>query len=215
MRDPYQDARQQMVENQIVKRGVTDSRVIAAMLKVPRHKFLGSTMRNRAYNDSPLPIEADQTISQPYMVALMTELLDLTGNEKALEIGTGSGYQAAVLAELARKVFTIERVPILAQKARETLEKLGYQNIVVTSGDGTLGWSEFAPFDRIIITAAAPRIPTPVFNQLAEGGKLVIPLGDRLSQVLKVVQKQGEKAIIVDSVNCVFVPLVGKEGWDS
>ncbi len=214
MRDPYQDARWSMVENQLRKRGITDNRVLDAMRTVPRHLFVSATMKSRAYNDSPLPIEADQTISQPYMVALMTQLLNLTGDDKVLEIGAGSGYQAAVLGLLARKVFTIDRVPKLALKARQTLEKLGYQNIVVSSGDGTLGWSEFAPYDRVIITAAAPRIPPAIVGQLAEGGKLVIPVGDRITQVLKVAQKRGDEIVITDSVNCVFVPLVGKEGWD-
>ena len=215
MNDPYQAARLKMVQEQIAARGINDERLIAAMMKVPRHYFVPPHLQSRAYDDNALPIDADQTISQPYMVALMTYHLDLRGDEKVLEIGTGSGYQAALLAELAYRVYTIDRISKLAQKARSILEELGYDNIVVTSGDGTLGWSEYAPYDRIITTAAAPKIPNALFNQLKDGGKMVIPVGDRNSQTLKIIQRQGDEAKVLNSVACMFVPLVGKQGWNS
>lgn len=203
-----------MVEEQIVSRGITDSGVIGAMQTVPRHLFVGASMRNRAYNDSALPLEANQTISQPYIVALMTQSLRLTGTEKVLEIGTGSGYQAAILSTLARKVFTIERLPELARKARATLEKHGYGNVVVTSGDGTLGWAKFAPYDGIMITAAAPRLPVNLLNQLADGGRMVVPVGDKNTQTLKIIRKDGDEYSQTDSIDCIFVPLLGFNGWE-
>ncbi|NQS97347.1 MAG: protein-L-isoaspartate(D-aspartate) O-methyltransferase [candidate division Zixibacteria bacterium] len=202
-----------MVEKQIVGRGITDARVIEAMKKVPRHLFLNPAMHHNAYSDNALPIEENQTISQPYIVALMTQSLQLTGKEKVLEIGAGSGYQAAILAELCRRVFTIERIPALAKKARERLESLGYTNVAVLTGDGTLGRVEFAPYDRIIITAAAPDIPGGLLKQLSDNGCLVAPVGGRDFQTLRIIQKEGGELSEHDLIGCAFVPLIGKNGW--
>jgi protein-L-isoaspartate(D-aspartate) O-methyltransferase len=211
--DEFEKARERMVDLQIVRRGIKDPRVIAAMKKVPRHFFVSESLRSQAYEDHPLPIEEKQTISQPYIVALMTEALQLKGHEKVLEIGTGSGYQTAILAELADKVFTIERIPLLAEKARKRLEELGYKNIVYRIGDGTLGWSEEAPFDGILVSAAAPSIPQPLIDQLAMGGRLIIPVGDRLSQELVLVERvpEGIRKSFLGGVR--FVDLIGKWGW--
>ncbi len=203
-----------MVEDQLITRGITDSRVLYAMQTVPRHKFVGLSMQNRAYVDSALPLEAGQTISQPYIVALMTQSLELTGDEKVLEIGTGSGYQAAVLSMLARQVFTLDRIPELAKKARIKLEELGYNNIVVTAGDGTLGWNEFAPYDRIMITAAAPNLPLNLINQLKDDGILISPVGGKNRQELQVLRKAGENYTVEKSIGCIFVPLIGIHGWE-
>jgi len=211
--DEFEKARERMVDLQIVRRGIKDPRVIAAMKKVPRHFFVSESLRSQAYEDHPLPIEEKQTISQPYIVALMTEALQLKGHEKVLEIGTGSGYQTAILAELADKVFTIERIPLLAEKARKRLEELGYKNIVYRIGDGTLGWPEEAPFDGILVSAAAPSIPQPLIDQLAMGGRLIIPVGDRLSQELVLVERvpEGIRKSFLGGVR--FVDLIGKWGW--
>jgi protein-L-isoaspartate(D-aspartate) O-methyltransferase len=211
--DEFEKARERMVDLQIVRRGIKDPRVIAAMKKVPRHLFVSESLRSQAYEDHPLPIEEKQTISQPYIVALMTEALQLKGHEKVLEIGTGSGYQTAILAELADKVFTIERIPLLAEKARKRLEELGYKNIVYRIGDGTLGWPEEAPFDGILVSAAAPSIPQPLIDQLAMGGRLIIPVGDRLSQELVLVERvpEGIRKSFLGGVR--FVDLIGKWGW--
>ncbi|MCD6363066.1 MAG: protein-L-isoaspartate(D-aspartate) O-methyltransferase [Synergistetes bacterium] len=204
-----------MVESQIEIRGIKDERVLRAMMRVPRHLFVPEEYRERAYDDHPLPIGEGQTISQPYIVALMTSLLDLKGNEKVLEIGTGSGYQAAILAELAKEVYSVERIPALAVKAAETLEKLGYKNVRVKVGDGTLGWEENAPYDAIIVTAAAPKVPTPLIKQLKIGGRLVIPIGERFIQSLyKYVKREDGSLDGEDFGGCVFVPLKGKEGWN-
>ncbi|HDM90178.1 MAG TPA: protein-L-isoaspartate(D-aspartate) O-methyltransferase [candidate division WOR-3 bacterium] len=213
--DPhYRDLRKRMVEYQIVGRGVRDRGVIEAMLKVPRHLFVPPPYREEAYNDYPLSIGRGQTISQPYMVAVMTEALELKGDEKVLEIGTGSGYQTAVLAEIASEVFTIERDPLLAERARELLESLGYRNIHFRVGDGTLGWPEEAPFDRIIVTAAAPSIPKPLREQLRVGGIIVIPVGGRYGQTLVKGKKvSDEKMEIEELFDCAFVPLVGEYGF--
>ena len=202
-----------MVEEQLAKRDIKDARVLAAMRKIPRHLFVAPAMQHRAYVNGALPIDCNQTISQPYMVAIMTEALRLRGGEKVLEIGTGSGYQAAVLAELGAKVFTIERMPQLATQARTKLEQSGYGNVAVISGDGTLGWPEFAPYDRIIITAGAPAIPEKLLNQLNEGGIMVVPVGGKDHQILKIIQRKGDTASSSDSVGCVFVPLIGIHGW--
>ena len=202
-----------MVKNQIIDRGVKDKKVIRSMLKVPRHVFVEEGMVHQAYNDSPLPIGFDQTISQPYIVALMTEALQLSGDEKVLEIGTGSGYQAAVLAEIVEKVFSVERNANLAQRSRKILDKLNYNNIAIRIGDGTLGWKEYAPYDRVIVTAAAPGFPESLFGQLKEGGILVIPEGDRDSQILKRYTKLDDKYKTESLGLCAFVPLIGKEGW--
>jgi protein-L-isoaspartate(D-aspartate) O-methyltransferase len=204
-----------MVEEQLIARGVTDPRVIEVMRRVPRHVFVDEALRDRAYGDHPLPIGEAQTISQPFIVGRMTELLRLTGREKVLEVGTGSGYQAAVLAELAARVCTVERIPRLAARARETLEGLGYRNVWVRAANGTLGWPDQAPFDRILVAAGGPAVPPPLFEQLVEGGRMVMPVGDATSQVLEVVEKlQGVMRVTRDS-GCAFVKLVGKYAWES
>jgi protein-L-isoaspartate(D-aspartate) O-methyltransferase len=203
-----------MVEEQLVRRGIADGRVLEAMRKVPRHRFVEEALRERAYGDHPLPIGDGQTISQPYMVAAMTQLLRLTGPEKVLEVGSGSGYQTAVLAELARRVCSIERLPGLAARARRILEELGYTNAVVRTGDGTYGWPDEAPFDRILVTAGAPAVPGPLVQQLAEGGRLVVPVGEAQSQTLHVVEKVDGQTRISTDCGCVFVKLVGRYGWD-
>jgi protein-L-isoaspartate(D-aspartate) O-methyltransferase len=204
-----------MVEEQLIARGVTDPRVIEVMRRVPRHVFVDEALRDRAYGDHPLPIGEAQTISQPFIVGRMTELLRLTGREKVLEVGTGSGYQAAVLAELAARVCTVERIPRLAARARETLEGLGYRNVWVRAANGTLGWPDQAPFDRILVAAGGPAVPPPLFEQLVEGGRMVMPVGDATSQVLEVVEKvQGAVRVTRDS-GCAFVKLVGKYAWES
>lgn len=202
-----------MVEEQLVCRGINDPRVLDAFRKIERHRFIPEDTRTAAYGDFPVSIGEGQTISQPYIVALMSELLCLTGKEKVLEIGTGSGYQAAVLAELAKEVYTVERFENLSKKSASILNELGYKNIKLKSGDGTLGWLEEAPFDRVIITAAAPRIPLPLSEQLTEGGRLVAPLGESFSQVLTVADKIKGRLTLTEVCGCVFVPLVGKYGW--
>lgn len=211
--DEYAKAREKMVDLQIVRRGVKDPRVLSAMLKVPRHLFVPEHLKSQAYEDHPLPIEEKQTISQPYIVALMTEALRLMGSERVLEIGTGSGYQTAILAELASHVYTIERLPLLSEKAKKRLDALGYKNIFYRVGDGTLGWPEEAPFDGILVSAAAPSIPQPFVDQLAMGGRLIIPVGDRLSQDLILVERvpEGIRKSFLGGVR--FVDLVGKWGW--
>jgi protein-L-isoaspartate(D-aspartate) O-methyltransferase len=207
--------RERMLAEQLVGRGVTDTRVLAAMRRVPRHLFVDEALRERAYGDHPLPIGDGQTISQPFIVGKMTELLHLTGTEKVLEIGTGSGYQAAVLGELAGRVCTIERVPRLAQRARETLELLGYTNVWVRVANGTLGWPDEAPFDRVLVTAGGPSVPPPLFDQLAEGGRMVMPVGEATSQVLQVIEKRGGEMHTSEDAGCVFVKLVGKYAWET
>ena len=204
-----------MVEEQLIRRGISDPRVIEAFRKVPRHLFVPEKFREEAYNDYPLPIGEGQTISQPYMVAIMLEKAELEPHHRVLEIGTGSGYQTALLAEIAGEVYSIERVPELAGRAREILERLGYRNIKIKVGDGTLGWEEYAPYDRIIVTAAAPSIPPSLKRQLSpEGGKLVIPVGSRYSQILTIVTRWGDRFEVEEDSPCVFVPLIGKEGWE-
>jgi len=204
-----------MVEDQIISRGIKDENVIRAMKTVPRHLFVNPTMKNRAYVDSALPLSSGQTISQPYIVAYMTETLNLTGKERVLEIGTGSGYQAAILAEIAEKVFTIERYPDLAVKARKLLEDLGYNNIVVSTGDGTLGWHKFAPYDRIIVTAGAPDVPLILLDQLIDEGIMVTPVGGKHRQEMQIIKKEGDKYSVTKSIGCLFVPLVGIHGWNN
>jgi len=202
-----------MVDEQIVSRGVTNERVLTAMRKVPRHEFLPEAIRGMSYNDNALPLGEGQTMSQPYMVALMSELLDLKGTERVLEIGTGSGYQAAVLAELCEKVYTVERVKLLADKARVVLDRLGYRSVAIKVYDGTYGWSDMAPFDAIMVTAGAPEVPAPLVDQLKVGGTMVIPVGDRYGQQLLRVRKTAEGTVIEKSIACVFVPLIGNHGW--
>jgi protein-L-isoaspartate(D-aspartate) O-methyltransferase len=205
-----------MVDSQIRSRGVTDERVLKAMGKIPRHLFVDEGLIEQAYNDNPLPIGERQTISQPYIVAVMTEALELKGSEKVLELGTGSGYQAAVLAELAERVFSIERIATLASKARKVLESLGYFNVVIRVGDGTYGWREEAPFDGILVSAGSPDIPVPLVQQLTVGGRLVIPVGGRYTQTLYRVTRLSENVEDVkteDLGGCRFVNLIGEHGW--
>lgn len=208
-----QKLRNLMVERQLIPRGIRDARVLMAMRKIPRHLFMDESVWDRAYDDMALPVGEGQTISQPYMVAVMTEFLDLRGDEKVLELGTGSGYQAAILAELSREVYTIERIQSLSERAGKVLGSLGYENMHLRVGDGTLGWPEAAPFDRILITAGAPEIPEPLIGQLSEGGMIVAPVGDRFSQQLVKAVKQKGQMSREYHVPCVFVPLVGKHGW--
>jgi protein-L-isoaspartate(D-aspartate) O-methyltransferase len=202
-----------MIREQIIRRGVKDDKVLKALLEVPRHQFVDSAMYNQAYSDNALPISEGQTISQPYMVAVMTELLDINKGDRVLEIGTGCGYQAAVLYRLSPHVFTIERMEKLVRIAKRNLKKLGMEGIKVCCGDGTLGWPEEAPFDRIIITAGAPAVPDTLFDQLKEGGKMVIPVGNRSVQELLVLEKIDGKKRTARQLDCVFVPLIGSQGW--
>jgi protein-L-isoaspartate(D-aspartate) O-methyltransferase len=205
----YADARKEMIRTQIVERGIRDPRLLAALDKVERHRFVEEDVRHVAYVDYPLPIEADQTISQPYIVALMTELLDLDGDEKVLEVGTGSGYQAAILAELAEHVFTIEIIDTLGKTADQLLKELGYTNVSVRIGDGFRGWPEEAPFDGIIVTCAPAEIPPPLLEQLAEGGRLVIPVGTYWQELKLVTKIKGE--LTTTSITPVrFVPMTGE-----
>lgn len=210
----YTGKRQQMVRQQLMDRGIADSRVLRAFGKVPRHLFLDEALWPQAYDDNPLPIGEKQTISQPYIVALMTETLQLTGKERVLEVGTGSGYQAAILAELAEEVYSIERIPALAKRARKVLDSLKYTNIIIRIGDGTNGLKEYGPYDAIITTAAAPEAPDPLLEQLDVGGKLIIPIGDEYTQDLKVYVKEAEDAYREESLGgCRFVKLIGEHGW--
>ncbi|MGC2062061.1 MAG: protein-L-isoaspartate(D-aspartate) O-methyltransferase [Thermodesulfovibrionales bacterium] len=209
----YKDMGKAMVRNQLIPRGISDPNVLRAMEEVPRHLFVEPAQQPHAYDDSALPTADGQTISQPYMVAIMTELLELHGGEKVLEIGTGSGYQAAILATLAGEVYTIERFEDLADKAAERFRTLGYPNIYVKSGDGTLGWPEEAPFARIIVTAGSPEIPPPLIDQLGPRGILVAPVGERYSQQLIKLIKAEEGIRTSYHTPCVFVPLVGAFGW--
>ncbi len=209
----YARDRDRMVEEQIESRGVGHPGVLRAMRLVPRHRFVDEAMEAAAYGDHALPIGHGQTISQPFMVALMTELLRPLPEHRVLEIGTGSGYQAAILSRLVRTVFTIERIGPLAQRARALLEELGYENVVVRTGDGTLGWRRFAPFDGIIVAAGAPEVPPSLFEQLRVGGRLVAPTGDRGRQRLVVIDRGPEGFSTQESIACTFVPLIGREGW--
>jgi protein-L-isoaspartate(D-aspartate) O-methyltransferase len=212
--DELRRAREEMVENQIKTRGVTDERVLEALRKVPRHEFIQENHQSEAYADHPLPIGSGQTISQPYIVALMTEQLELKDDEKVLEIGTGSGYQAAILAELVREVHSVERVSELAEKARENLRRLGIKNVSVHIGDGTLGWLEEAPYDAIIITAGTPVMPEGLADQLSDGGRLVAPVGSRWRQMLELWIKREGEIEKIEVLPVVFVPLIGEKGWD-
>jgi protein-L-isoaspartate(D-aspartate) O-methyltransferase len=202
-----------MVETQLRARGIRDKRVLEAMSKVPRHLFLEESLRSQAYEDHALPIAEKQTISQPYIVALMTEALELKGTEKVLEIGTGSGYQAAILAELAGQVLSIERIESLANEARKLLEKLGYHNITIKVFDGTCGWKEESPFDAIIVTAGSPRVPQPLIDQLKIKGRLVIPVGEVYSQMLLKITREAKGSRQQDMGGCRFVKLLGEHGW--
>lgn len=208
-RGDFKAMREKMVETQIKARGVKNPRVLSALLKVERHRFVPEENLNSAYSDQPLPIGEGQTISQPYIVALMTELLDLKGDEKVLEIGTGSGYQAAILAELSKEVYTIEIIESLASMSKKRLLELGYQNIQVKAGDGYLGWPEFAPFDAIIVTAAPDHIPKPLIEQLKEGGRMVVPVGTHTQELKKIVKRSG-KIETTDVIPVLFVPMTGE-----
>jgi protein-L-isoaspartate(D-aspartate) O-methyltransferase len=213
IRNDYRLARERMVKNQLIPRGIRDQRVLDVMAKVPRHLFVEEALLGEAYNDHPLPIGHGQTISQPYIVALMTEALLLKGTEKVLEIGTGSGYQTAILADLCDKVYTVERIRPLMVKARKTLDELGYNNVMFKAFDGTLGWKAFEPFDAIMVTAGAPEVPQPLLSQVAEGGRMVIPVGSRFSQeLIRIVKKQGS-FVREDLGGCRFVDLIGAHGW--
>ena len=208
-------ARERMVESQLVPRGISDKSVLDAMRKVPRHLFVPEMQRGSAYEDHPMPIGEGQTISQPFMVAIMTEALKLSGREIVLEIGTGSGYQTAILAELADRVYSIERIISLTGKARKILDALGYRNVLIKLSDGTMGWNEYAPYDRILVTAGAPSIPQTLIDQLAPGGILVIPVGSESGQELIRVTKLEDGSIRKEDLGgCVFVKLLGKHGWE-
>lgn len=208
--DPYLKKRIEMVEKQIIARGVKNEKVIEAMKKVPRHLFVPEEYRHLAYNDGPLPIGYDQTISQPYIVAYMTEVLDLKGNEKVLEIGTGSGYQAAILGEICKEVYTIEIVEELANRAKKILEDLGYKNIFIKIGDGYKGWPEKAPFDAIIVTCSPTNIPKPLIEQLAENGRMIIPVGEWYNQQLVLLRKKNGKMVRENLIPVRFVPMVNE-----
>jgi protein-L-isoaspartate(D-aspartate) O-methyltransferase len=212
-RDDYLPARRRMVEEQIKRRGITDQRLLDAMLEVPRHAFVDEALASQAYGDHPLAIGQGQTISQPYMVALMTDALGLTGGEKVLEIGTGCGYQTALLAKLADWVYSVERLPELSRNAQNNLEKLGIFNVNLVVADGTRGYPAEAPYDAIIVTAGAPSLPRPLLDQLAEGGRLVIPVGSSGVQTLMRVTRRGEELMQEDLGGCRFVPLTGEHGW--
>jgi protein-L-isoaspartate(D-aspartate) O-methyltransferase len=214
MFNDYESQRHQMVETQLVQRGIRDPRVISAFKKVPRHLFLDEALWPQAYEDHPVPIGEKQTISQPYIVALMTEALQLTGTENVLEIGTGSGYQTAILAECADRVYSIERIPSLAKRARKILDNLKYTNVMVRIGDGTAGWEEFSPYLGIIVTAASPDAPDPLLKQLEAGGRLIIPIGDEYFQDLMLYTKEGADRYKEETYGGVrFVKLIGEHGW--
>lgn len=209
----FDTLRNRMVDEQLIPRGIKDIRVLNAFRKVPRHRFLPKELIDSAYADHPLPIGEGQTISQPYIVALMTEHLKILGEERILEIGTGSGYQVAILAELAGEVYSVERIANLAQNAIKILDELKVTNVKIKVGDGTMGWEEFSPFEGIIVTAGTPDIPLPLIEQLKENGRIVIPIGGTFSQVLTLVEKIKGKIKTTDICGCVFVPLFGKYGW--
>ena len=209
----FGEERERMISEQLVPRGIVDPNVLEAFRKVKRHLYVPEPLDILSYADRPLSIGRGQTISQPYMVALMTQCLGLKGKEKVLEIGTGSGYQTAILAEICREVYTVERDSDLFERARKILSNEGYRNISFSCGDGTKGWEENAPFQGIIVTAAAPYVPESLKNQLDDGGRLVIPVGEIYSQVLEVITRRGDEFIKDEICGCVFVPLVGEDGW--
>jgi protein-L-isoaspartate(D-aspartate) O-methyltransferase len=213
--DELTHVRERMVEEQIRSRGIKDARVLDAMATIPRHVFVPSENRHLAYADAPLPIGHRQTISQPFIVALMTELLGLQGDETVLEVGTGSGYQAAILGRLAKHVYSLERIPELAEHARGILSALELDNVEVLIADGSQGLPEHAPFGGIMVTAAAPRVPIPLKEQLADGGRLVLPVGEQAGQILECWERQGDDFSRERVAPVAFVPLVGEHGWDS
>jgi protein-L-isoaspartate(D-aspartate) O-methyltransferase len=207
------DAQQKMIREQLMGRNITDERVLSAMKKVKRHHFVEEAFFDRAYGDHPLPIGEKQTISQPYMVALMTQLLQLQGTEKVLELGTGSGYQTAILAELAAEVYSVERIRSLALTAITRLQGLGYQNVKIRCRDGTLGWIEKEKFDAILVAAACRAVPEALLEHLSSNGRMVIPVGGEFSQKLRLIKKEQGKIIEDSGCDCVFVKLIGKHGW--
>lgn len=209
----YERHREQMVQNFVIAAGITDPRVIAAMRRVPRHLFVEPALRHQAYLDKSLPIGLGQTISHPTTVATMSQLLEISGVEKVLEVGTGSGYQAAVLAEMGAKVYSIERLPELARRAQQLFDQLGYYTIGVRIGDGTVGWSNHAPYDRILVTAASPAVPETLLSQLGENGRLMIPVGEKDQQKLMIVTRKGADFDILEADSRSFVPLIGRRGW--
>ena len=209
----FDEQRSRMVEAQLKARGLDDERLLAAFGKVPRHLFVPEEVRQEAYVDHPLPIGAGQTISQPYIVALMVDCLRLRGHERVLEIGSGSGYQTAILAELALEVYSVERVPELLKTVQDRLSTLGYLNVHLAGGNGSLGWPEHAPFDAILVSAAAPRVPPPLVAQLAEGGRMAVPIGTPQAQMLIQVEKRRGALHQKEIASCVFVPLIGEYGW--
>jgi len=211
--EPFEERRRRMVEEQLYARGIRNPRVLEAFRRVPRHLFVPEGIRESAYEDRPLAIGHGQTISQPYMVACMTEALGLAGGEKLLEVGTGSGYQTAILLELGARVWSIERIPELSEFARGNLERAGYGGAHLRVGDGTLGWPEEAPFDRVIVAAGAPAVPEPLLEQLGEGGAMAIPVGDELEQQLYMVRREKGEVSRTRICACVFVKLIGQEGW--
>ncbi|MFQ5701136.1 MAG: protein-L-isoaspartate(D-aspartate) O-methyltransferase [Acidobacteriota bacterium] len=212
-RDEFDVRRREMIERQLVPRGIKDRRVLEAMRRLPRHLFIEEALRGKAYSDNALPIGSGQTISQPYIVALMTELLDVGPDDRVLEVGTGSGYQTALLACLAGEVYSIERLRPLSQRARITLRKLGLENVRLRVGDGTAGWPEQAPFTRIVVTAGAPAVPEALIEQLDVPGRLVIPVGDERTQQIHVLDKGPDGCRLERHDQCVFVKLIGRHGW--
>jgi len=208
----YNVARAALVEH--LSSEIRDRRVLEVMSRIPREKFVPPEVRHQAYEDKPLPIGWDQTISQPFIIAMMTEALELNGREKVLELGTGSGYQTAILAELSRRVISIERVPSLAESARSVLDKLGYTNIEIHLAEETLGWERGAPYDAIMVTAGAPRVPEELMNQLAIGGRMIIPVGSRYVQELCKITRQRNRNIVKNLGGCRFVSLIGKNAWE-
>lgn len=210
---PFAAERLSMVEQQLRRRGIHDERVLQAMMTVPRHEFVSSGMATEAYADHPVPIGEQQTTSQPYIIAAMLQAVQIKPADRVLEIGAGSGYQTALLAELAGQVFAMDRYPSLVEEARQVLERLGYYNIALTTGDGSLGLPEASPYDVIIVSAAAPRVPQPLIDQLAEGGRMAIPVGDAEQQVLKLIRKYSDEIRESTLEGCRFVPLIGQEAF--
>ncbi len=207
------EEKEKMINKQLIARGIRDEKVLEAFRRVPRHEFVRPQDRENAYDDGPLSIGQGQTISQPYIVALMTEALEIEAHDKVLEIGTGSGYQTAILAELAREVYSVERVNQLGEATREKMKDLGYDNIFIKISDGTMGWRENAPYDAIIVTAASPKVPSSLWEQLATGGRMIIPVGDLISQELLLLKKTEKGREKHKLGGCRFVPLLGKNGW--
>ena len=212
-KESFETLRRRMVDTQLRCRGITDERVLAVVGEIPRHLFVGDKEKPFAYSDGPIRIDCGQTVSQPYMVALMTQHLEVSPGDRVLEIGTGSGYQTALLAALGARVYTIERHAVLTDQARQRLSELGYENVSYRIGDGTLGWPDEMPFDGILVTAGAPEVPDSLRDQLVDGGRLVIPVGSRSMQTLVIVRRSGNSFIEEEHTGCIFVPLVGEQGW--